>query len=72
MGDELSNELTNRVQSLWLRWQSGRPSHQALFFDFHAEVIENHHELSHVTLFQTLGALLRLQESGERPPSSPF
>ena len=70
MGDELSNELTDRIQSLWLHWQSGKPTHQALFFDFHTEVIENDQELSHVTLFQTLGALLPLQGGDKHPPPS--
>lgn len=66
MTAELSTEEELRIRSLWLEWQAARPVHQALYFDFHEQVVLNDQGLRHLTLFQTLGALVPRQ-SGTPP-----
>jgi hypothetical protein len=66
MTAKLSPEEELRIRMLWLQWQSARPTHQALYFDFHEQVVLNDQQLSHLTLFQTLGALVAHQS--DAPP----
>ncbi len=67
MAAELTTDETRKLRALWLQWQVNRPPHQALYFDFHEEVVTTSEELNHLSLFQTLGALVPLQSTTQDP-----
>ena len=41
----------------WLVWQSSKPLHQRLFFNFHAQVVQNDPKFQHFSLLDTLAIL---------------
>ena len=68
MSHPLGKDETDRIRSLWVAWQSGRPTHQALYFDFHEQVIQQDKDLCHIDLFQTLGALVNVRATNAPDP----
>ncbi len=54
---EVTEETTGQIIQLWLEWQSGKPTHQRLFFKFFEDAVQSHPQLSELSLLDTLGVL---------------